>query len=122
MPSASTRHDGWTPERQRGFIQALAQIGMVAAAARHVGMSRKSAYALLNRAGRESGFARVWREAQEMGRSTAHSTAIERALNGVEPPYYYRGVRRGTRRVYNDGLLTAALRATDRKAAQGGGR
>jgi len=23
VPSSSTRHDGWTPERQRRFIQAL---------------------------------------------------------------------------------------------------
>ena len=22
VPSASTRHDGWTPERQRGFVYA----------------------------------------------------------------------------------------------------
>jgi hypothetical protein len=122
VPSASTRHDGWTAERQRGFIDALAQIGMVAAAARHVGMSRKSAYALLKRAGSDSGFASAWREAQALGRSTAYGAAIERALNGVEQPYYYRGVQRGTRRVYNDGLLIAALRATGRKTAHGRGR
>ncbi|MGQ0659717.1 MAG: hypothetical protein ACT4N3_02475, partial [Sphingosinicella sp.] len=66
------------------------------------------------RAGPESGFARAWREAQAMGRATAHSAAIERALHGVEQPYFYRGVQRGTRRVYNDGLLIAALRAAER--------
>jgi hypothetical protein len=112
VPSASNRHDGWTPERQRGFIAALEQIGMVSAAARSVGMSRKSAYALLKRAGPESSFARAWREAQAAGRAIALSTAIERAIHGVEIPYFYRGIQRGTRRVYNDGLLIAALRAT----------
>ena len=120
VPSASTRHDGWTPERQRGFIQALSRIGMVAAAARHVGMSRKSAYALLERAGPESGFARAWHEAQAMGRASAHDTAIERAINGVETPYFYRGIQRGTRRVYNDALLIAALRAADRRKGRAG--
>jgi hypothetical protein len=34
VPSASPRHDGWTPERQRGFIDALARVGIVAAAPR----------------------------------------------------------------------------------------
>jgi len=41
-------------------------------------------------------------------------TAVERALDGVEIPYFYRGVQRGTRRVYNDRLLIAALRAAER--------
>ena len=122
VPSASTRHDGWTPERQRGFIHALSQIGMVAAAARHVGMSRKSAYALLARAGPESGFARAWREAQALGRRTAYDTAIERAISGIEQPVYYRGVRCGTRRIYHNGLLLAALRATDRMSRNRRGR
>lgn len=115
VPSASTRHDGWTPERQRNFIAALERIGMVAAAARSVGMSRKSAYALLKRAGPGSGFAGAWRAAQAAGRAGARSTAIERAIDGVEIPYFYRGIQRGMRRVYNDALLIAALRATDRQ-------
>ena len=111
IPSASTRHDGWTPERQHLFIDALGRIGMVSAAARAVGMSRKSAYALLARAGPESGFARAWRAALAEGQDNARTTAIDRALNGVEMPYFYRGIQRGVRRVYNDALLIAALRA-----------
>lgn len=118
VPSASNRHDGWTPERQRLFIAALRRIGMVTAAAKAVGMSPKSAYKLLERAGPESDFARVWRWALAEGRGNVSSTAIDRALNGVEVPYFYRGVQRGTRRVYNDRLLIAALRAADRAAAR----
>lgn len=112
--SASRRHDGWTPERQRGFIHALSRIGMVSAAARSVGMSRNAAYALLKRAGPESGFAHAWRDAQGLARVTVMLTAVERAIDGVEIPYFYRGVQRGTRRVYNDRLLIAALRAAER--------
>ncbi|MEA3036491.1 MAG: hypothetical protein QOH04_2263 [Sphingomonadales bacterium] len=111
---ARRRHDGWTPERQRLFILALSKIGMVSAAAAAVGMSRKSAYALLERAGPDSGFARAWREAQARGRMTAEVTAIERAIDGVEVPYFYRGTQRGVRRVYNDRLLIAALAAIHR--------
>jgi hypothetical protein len=118
VPSASTRHDGWTPERQLLFIAALREIGMVSAAAKAVGMSRKSAYALLARAGPESEFARVWRWAQEDGLVKVSCTAIERALYGVEVPYFYRGIERGTRRVYDDRLLLAALRAADRAQAR----
>lgn len=114
FPSASTRHDGWTPERQRLFIAALRQIGTVSAAARAAGMSPKSAYALLKRAGPESGFAYAWAEALAAGRSTAWLTAVDRAINGVETPYFYRGIQRGTRRVYNDRLLIATFRAIER--------
>jgi hypothetical protein len=74
VPSASSRHDGWTPERQRAFIAELARIGMVSAAAPSVGMSRKSAYELLKRAGPESGFARVWRDRAAAYRS-CHETS-----------------------------------------------
>lgn len=43
------RHDGWTPRRQRGFVLRLALAGCVAAAARGVGKSPASAYALRKR-------------------------------------------------------------------------
>ena len=114
VPSASNRHDGWTPERQRGFIHALSKIGVVSFAASCVGMSRKSAYALRDRAGQESGFAHAWREAQARGRATAWFETVRRAIEGVEEPYFYRGIQRGTRRVYNDRLLIAAFRAVER--------
>lgn len=114
VPSASNRHDGWTPERQRAFIAVLARIGIVTWAAAAVGMSRKSAYELLKRSGLDSSFARAWNEAQAMGRVNAIFTGVDRALNGVEVPYFYGGLQRGTRRVYDDRLLAAALRAIER--------
>ncbi len=63
-------------------------------AAAAVGMSRKSAYALLKRAGPDSGFARAWREARAMGRMSTIFTGIDRALNGTEVPYFYGGLQR----------------------------
>lgn len=114
VPSASNRHDGWTPDRQRGFVAALAMVGIVAWAAEAVGMSRKSAYELLKRAGPVSSFARAWHEARAMGRMNIVFTGVDRALNGTEVPYFYGGLQRGTRRVYDDRLLAAALRAIGR--------
>ena len=115
---ARRRHDGWTPERQLLFIEVLGTIGVVAFAARAVGMSRKSAYALLKRAGPESSFAWAWSEAQAAGRTNGWYTAIGRAIDGVEDPYFYGGIQRGTRRVYDNRLLIAAFRSIQR--AQGG--
>jgi hypothetical protein len=94
VPSATNRHDGWTPERQRLFIRNLARIGVVSAAARAVGMSPKSAYALLRRAGDDSGFAFAWRKALRASRTTVLCAAVDRALNGVETPVFVRGLRR----------------------------
>lgn len=33
VPRKRNRYDGWTPERQRGFIEALAELGSVIAEA-----------------------------------------------------------------------------------------
>ncbi len=121
VPSASSRHDGWTPERQRGFIHALSRLGMVAAAARCVGMSRKAAYALLQRAGPNSGFATAWREAQAAGRTKVFFAAYERAVDGVEAPVFHKGVQVGVRRAYDDRLLGALLRAQWRAESKGDG-
>ena len=111
VPSASTRHDGWTPAHQRAFINQLARIGVVRAAARAVGRSAKSAYALRRRAGVDSGFVRAWDRALALGREQALDTAIDRALTGEATPIFYRGRQVGERRRYDNGLLIAALRA-----------
>lgn len=119
VPSASNRHDGWTPEKQRGFIYALSRIGVIAFAAQCVGMSRKSAYALLKRAGPDSSFARAWREALAAGQTDVFFAGVQRALDGVEVPLVRRGVQYGTKRVYNDRLLVAAMRAINRVQGNG---
>jgi hypothetical protein len=119
VPSASTRHDGWTPERQRAFIAALREIGVVSWAAEAAGMSRKSAYGLLKRAGPESSFAFAWREAQAAGHTAVLFAAFRRAVEGVEEPYFYGGLQRGTRRVYDSRMLIAAYRSFQRMQGHG---
>lgn len=56
---ARARRDGWTPERQRVFIAALARTGCVGRAAAAAGMSRESAYRLRRREG-AARFAAAW--------------------------------------------------------------
>jgi len=53
------RKDGWTPMRQTDFLGRLSETWSVAAAARHVGMTRESAYRLRDKPGAES-FAAAW--------------------------------------------------------------
>ena len=108
------RHDGWTPERQRAFIAALARLGVVSAAARHVGRSPKSAYALRDRPDAGS-FAVAWGRAQAAGLDRARDIALERAVEGTVIPIFYRGRQVGERRVVNDSLVIAALRLTLRE-------
>ena len=53
------RKDGWTPGRQADFLGHLCETWCVAAAARHVGKTRESAYRLRDKPGEES-FAAAW--------------------------------------------------------------
>jgi hypothetical protein len=53
------RADGWTPMRQADFLGRLCETWSVTAAARHVGMTRESAYRLRDKPGAES-FAAAW--------------------------------------------------------------
>jgi hypothetical protein len=84
------RRDGWTPDRQRRFIQALCVMGVVAAAARAVGKSATAAYDLRGRPGAES-FASAWDAAVDMAGDRAFDQAIDRAIHGVEVQRFYKG-------------------------------
>ena len=108
VPTAP-RRDGWTSERQRAFIDALGICGLVAAAARAVGMTPKSAYRLRARADAAS-FAAAWDVAADQGHAVAADTAITRAMHGVVEPVFYHGLQVGERRRYDNRLLIAALR------------
>lgn len=89
------RATGWTPRRQCDFIRALAAMGTVGRAARAVGLSRQSAYALRSRPDAAS-FVRAWDNALSIGYDRIFEMAMDRALNGVTRPRYYRGRQVGT--------------------------
>jgi hypothetical protein len=104
------RYDGWTEERQRAFIHALAETGSVKAAAKRINMSKEGAYYLRRQPGSES-FAAAWRAALDHGVQILEDIAMERAIDGVEVPVFnFRGEQIGTRRWYNDKLLMFLLR------------
>lgn len=105
------RYDGWTDEKQRRFIEVLADTGIVSAAAKAVGMSRESANRL-RRSPHGAGFARAWDAARHHAGSALEDIAFERAIEGVEQNVFdeYGNVV-CTKRVYNDRLLTFLLSA-----------
>ena len=51
VPRRNNRHDRWTPERKRAFIEALADSGTVTRAARQVNMAQTNCYTLRRAAG-----------------------------------------------------------------------
>ncbi|MGX7895563.1 hypothetical protein [Tsuneonella sp. HG222] len=103
------RHDGWTPERQRAFIGALADTGSVKRAARHVNMSPEGAYYLRRQPGSES-FRRAWEAALNLGVQRLKDEMFDRALHGQLKPVFVGGKLKGFQRVRNDRLLMFALR------------
>lgn len=109
VPRQRQHHNGWTPQRQRDFVEALALTGNVEASAQRVGMTRESAYQLRRAPGAEE-FAAAWAQALDFGVTRLEDLAIDRAINGVQVPVYSYGKLIGSRTVYNDRLLMFILR------------
>jgi hypothetical protein len=117
--TAAKRHDGWTPKKQRAFIRALAGSGIVATAAKAVGMGCTSAYNLRRRPGAES-FAAAWDRARCIAREAALLHAIEETFRPRVTPRFYRGEYVGHFRSFDDRMLIAALKATQFAPDMGG--
>lgn len=105
------RKDGWSPDRQRAFIEALADCGSVITAAQCVGMSESSAYRLRRAPGAEA-FDRAWSAAIDAASKKLLDAAFERALVGTDEPVFDRKGRRIGRRLrQSDRLLMFLIRA-----------
>jgi hypothetical protein len=103
-----TRHNGWNREKMVCFIEFLAETGSVSDAAEMVGMSRQSAYKLRSRMiGQPFDFA--WEGALEFGIQQLAHRLLDRCLNGVPVPVFYKGEIVGERRVFNDRASMAIL-------------
>jgi hypothetical protein len=105
------RSDGWTPERQRAFIEELADCGIVREAASRVGMTEQSAYSLRRRADANA-FNKAWDTAVHMGTERLQSIAIERAINGTIRRRYFQGEVVGEERAFDNRLLIYLLGRT----------
>lgn len=114
------RRDGWTPGRQAGFLGHLAETWNVAAAARHVGKSRESAYRLRDKPGAES-FAAAWDSilAQpRAARMSTHELLWHRAFYGTLKPVMRGGRHVATRHSPdNDAVLRLYRREMQRRRA-----
>ena len=109
VPREKDRTNGWKPEVQRAFIEALAETGSVRSACRKVGRSEVGAY-LIRRHPQAADFRAAWDAALDIGMRRIEDVAMDRALHGVEVPVYSYGKLVGSRTVYNDRLVMFMLR------------
>ena len=91
------RRDGWTADRQRQFLTALAETGCVSDACKAVGVSPRSAHRLRARPD-ATAFVRAWDEALLMSVQRLVALAFERATHG------------SIRELWKDGVLIAESR------------
>ena len=108
------RCDGFTPERQAVFLDALARCGVAADAARAAGVSRDTVYNLRNRAEGRA-FALGWDAAMLMSRGRVSDELHSRALNGVVDKIYRNGELWGERHRHDNRLAMAVLTRLDRQ-------
>jgi hypothetical protein len=99
----------WTNRKMAEFLRALAATHSVKAAAKSVGMSRQSAYRLRSRL-KGKAFDTAWDEAFRHSYENLPYAALDRALNGVEVPHYYKGELIGTSRRFDERLTVTMLK------------
>jgi hypothetical protein len=103
------RVDGWTPAKQRAFVEHLAEILSIEAAAAFVGMSTESVRQLRRRPGAE-GFGAACDAALRKGLAERGRAAlIDEAVNGRLVRRFYHGELIGEERVRSPRLLLALL-------------
>lgn len=107
------RHDGWTPERKRLFLDELSQGGVVTRAAQGAGMSAPAAYELRNR---DPLFAAGWQAALHLARQRLADELLARSLNGVVEQIHRDGCIVGERHRYDNRLSLGLLNRLDRQA------
>lgn len=106
------RHDGWTPDRQMDFIEALAETACVTRAAQVVGLSPSSAYRLRANPDAQA-FRLAWDAALDVGVRRLGDAVLSRAVHGVSRPIFYQGEQVGERIYYPDRLAMWILRLRD---------
>ena len=109
------RHDGWTPDRQRFFLEAIAEGQTVEAAARLVGMSAASAYAFRRRAPAAT-FAVGWSGANLLARERLAAMLFTRAMEGLMETLTRPDGSTIARHKYDNRLAATMLARLDRQA------
>jgi hypothetical protein len=109
-PPRRHRHDGWAPDIQENFLEALAACASWTEACRAVDRSRNSAYRLYNRS---PAFRAACDAALKPVAFILSTTAFDRAVNGVEEIVYHERRRVGVKYKYDNKLLMQLLRSLD---------
>lgn len=109
------RHDGWTPDKQRPFLEAVARGFTVEQACRFVGMSPSSAYAFRNRAA-GAAFALGWRAANLLAREHIADALLARAIDGQVETTTRPDGSTVSRHRYDNRLAVTMLRRLDAQA------
>ncbi|ARS27330.1 hypothetical protein [Sphingomonas sp. KC8] len=109
------RLDGWTPDRQRAFLEAVSEGHTVEAACRIVGLSVASAYALRRRAS-GAAFAIGWQAACLQARERLADILLSRAIDGQTETITRANGDVIERHRHDNRLATAMLTRLDRLA------
>jgi hypothetical protein len=110
------RGDRWNKPKMAEFLRQLAATHSVTAAAKAVGMSRRSAYKLRSRL-KGQPFDIAWEAAFRHGYDELAHAALELALEGEEVPHYYQGELKATHRKRNPQLMVQLLKLRNRAGA-----
>jgi hypothetical protein len=100
VPRQKRRSKGFTPERQRAFIQALAAGGSVRLACKAIDCSSHAMYKLRHSAGAES-FSAAWGNAVRRGARRVLDVMVDNAVNGTPEYLYQNGQLVAERRRFN---------------------
>jgi len=112
LPSSRNRLAGWSADRQRYFLETLAETGSVHLAAQAARLSARSAYKLRTRS---PAFAAAWDSALQLAVGRLSAIVFDRAIHGRVDQVYEDGVLVAERRVPSDKLLTWLLARLDPK-------
>jgi hypothetical protein len=112
LDNSRKRLAGWSADRQRLFLETLAETGSVHLASDAARLTARSAYRLRTRS---PAFARAWDTALQLSVGRLSAIVFDRAINGRVEQIFREGDLIAERRVPSDKLLTWLLARLDPK-------
>ena len=110
LEDSRKRLAGWIAERQRLFLENLAETGSVHLAAAAARLTARSAYRLR---ARSPAFAAAWDTADQLAVGRLSAIAFDRAINGRTEQVWHEGVLVAEKRLPSDRLLMWLLARLD---------
>jgi hypothetical protein len=107
------RTDGLTPQKQREYVEVLADTGVARVAAARIGVSEQAINRVRRRADARS-FDLACDAAQRHGARRLRSIAYERAIEGTIRRHYYHGELKSEELVFDNRLLIYLLGKADK--------